>query len=305
MKHATIAIIGAGSVGSTTAYALLLSDVGGEVILVDIDEERCKGEVLDLSDALPFCDASKVRTGTPRDASKADIIVITAGTPQVPDQPRTALVEQNAKIINTIIDGLKPINPNAIIIVVSNPVDIMTMCAQKRSGLPRQQVFGSGTFLDSQRLRGSIARIIGFAEQSIHAYILGEHGNSQFPAWSCAHAGGIPLTQFKQLTPEVLERVAQETREKAFEIIRCKHATFYGIAACVANICEAIIFDQKRILPLSTYVETFDVALSMPVVLGERGIEQQLELELSRCEKNRLAESAEKLRDVKKECPNL
>jgi len=299
MKHSKIAVIGAGNVGATTAYALLLSNVTGEVILVDINEERCKGEVLDLSDALPFCEASKVRSGTAQDAGQADIIVITAGTPQVPGQSRTELVEQNAQIVNSIIKSLKPINPQAIIIVVSNPVDVMTLCAQKTSGLPQNQVFGSGTILDTQRLRGSIAKEIGFAEQSIHAYIVGEHGDTQLPAWSSAYAGGIPLKNFPQLTPDKLDAIAKQTRQKAYEIIECKQATFYGIAACVAHICEAIVFDQKLILPLSTYVQEYDVALSMPVVLGERGIEQQLPIPLNNDEKQKLEESARHLREVR------
>jgi len=305
MKHSTIAVIGAGNVGSTTAYALLLSNVTGEVILVDIDEERCKGEVLDLSDALPFCEASKVRTGTTKDAAQADIIVITAGTPQVPGQARTELVEKNAQIVSTIINQMKPINPHAIMIIVSNPVDVMTLCAQKFSGLPKDQVFGSGTLLDTQRLRGSVAKLIGFAEQSIHAYIIGEHGDTQLPVWSSAYAGGMPLTRFPQLTSEKLDEIAKWTRKKAYEIIECKHATFYGIATCVAAICETIIFDQKRILPLSTYVEAYDVAFSMPVVLGEHGIEQQLSIPLSSNEKEKLEKSAEHLREIRALCPTL
>jgi len=305
MKHSKIAVIGAGNVGATTAYALLLSDVTGEVILVDINEERCKGEVLDLSDAIPLCHASKVCSGTAKDAGQADIIVITAGTPQVPDQPRTELTEKNAQIVSSIIQKLKPINPQAIIIIVSNPVDVMTLCAQKASGLPRNQVFGSGTILDTQRLRGSISKLIGLAEQSIHAYIIGEHGDTQLPAWSSAYAGGIPLKNFPQLTPDKLEAIALQTRQKAYDIIKCKEATFYGIAACVAHICEAIVFDQKRILPLSTYVEEYDVAFSMPVVLGERGIEQQLAIPLSSDEKQKLEASAHHLREVRKTCPTL
>jgi len=305
MKHSSIAVIGIGYVGSTTAYGLLLSNITGEVILVDIDEARCKGEVLDLSDALPFCEASKVRTGTAKEAGQADIIIITAGTPQVPGQARTELVEENAQIVRTIIEQIKPINPQAIIILVSNPVDVMTLCAQKFSGLPRGQVFGSGTLLDTQRLRGGIAKRIGLAEQSIHAFIIGEHGDTQLPAWHSAYAGGVPLKNFPQLTPDVLEELAVWTRKKAYEIIECKRATYYGIATCVAQMCESIIFDQKQVMPLSTYVDEYDVAFSMPVVLGERGIEQRLPIVLSCDEKKKLAESAQHLRDVRAACPAL
>ena len=305
MKHSKIAVIGAGSVGSTTAYALLLSNVTGEVLLVDIDEKRCKGEVLDLSDALPFCEASKVKTGTPREAGQADIIVITAGLAQQPGQTRIDLAEKNAQIICEIVGSLEPINPHAIILIVSNPVDVMTLCAQRFSGLPRNQVFGSGTLLDSQRLRGSISKLIGIAEQSIHAYIIGEHGDTQLPVWSSVQAGGIPIINFPQLTVEKRDEIAHATRKKAYEIIECKRATFYGIAACIAQICEAIIFDQKMIMPLSTYVQEYDVALSMPVVLGERGIEQQLAIPLSADERAKLEESARHLREVRDMCPTL
>ncbi len=298
MKHSKIAIIGAGAVGSTTAYALMLKNIAAEIILVDIDVERCKGEILDLSDALSFCEVSKIRGGTTQDAAQADIIIIAAGARQEPGQIRTELIKTNKKVIASIFEQIKPINPNAIVIMVTNPVDILTLYAQELSGLPRNQVFGSGTFLDTQRLRGLLANKFNIAEQSIHTYILGEHGDSQFPAWSCSHIAGIPLLDFPQFNKKNLADLAEQTRQKAYEIIACKGATYYGIAACVAEMCEAIIFDQKYVMPLSHFVEQFEVCLSLPVVLGEKGIEHILEIPLNKEEQEKLAHSAEQLRSI-------
>ncbi len=302
MKHSTIAIIGAGAVGSTTAYAIMLQNIIAELVLIDIDEKRCLGEILDLSDALSFCVASKIRRGAAEDARNADIIIIAAGIRQKPGQKRIELIEANKKIVTSIINNIKPINPHAIIIMVTNPVDILTLCAQESAGLPRNQVFGSGTFLDTQRLRGLIAKKLNIAEQSINAYILGEHGDSQFPAWSSAHADGRLLLSIPQFNKNKLDAIAQETRDRAYEIIAFKGATYFGIAACVASMCESIIFDQKRIMPLSYFIEDFGVCLSMPTVLGEKGIEQIIPIPLNEEEKELLQQSAHKLQDIKDLC---
>jgi len=296
MKHKKIAIIGAGAVGSTTAYALVLKNIITEVILVDIDEKRCQGEILDLSDALSFCDASKIRSGTTQDAAQADIIIIAAGIRQKPKQTRIELITTNRSIISAILEQIRPINLHAIIIMVTNPVDILTLDAQQFSGLPRNQVFGSGTFLDTQRLCGILAKKLNITEQSISAYVLGEHGDTQFPAWSSAHIANIPLLNFPLVNQENLNQIAEETRKKAYEIIDCKGATHYGIAACVATMCQAIIFNQKLVMPLSCYIPSFDVCLSMPAVLGENGIENILPIPLNEKEQQQLAHSAEHLR---------
>jgi len=296
MKHSQIAIIGAGAVGSTTAYALMLQNIAADIILVDIDEPRCKGEVLDLSGALSFSGTSAIRSGTSKEAGQAKIIIIAAGARQKPGQSRIDLLQTNKKIVSSVIEKIEPINPDTIIIMVTNPVDILTLHAQNLVKLPKKQVFGSGTFLDTQRLRGIIAEKINIAEQSIHAYILGEHGDTQFPAWSCARVAGIPLLDFPQLTEKDLDFIAEKTRQQAYEIIACKGATYYGIAACVAAICENILFDQKRVLPLSCYIDEFNICLSMPVVLGKNGIEQILSMPLNQQEQESLAYSAKQLR---------
>ncbi len=286
MKH-KISIIGAGSVGSTIAYALLLKNIAAEIMLVDVDEIRCRGEILDLSDALPFCGPSLIHAGSTKNVQESEIIIIAAGKRQQPGQERIVLLKENKKIIESIMRSIQPLRKDAIIIVVTNPVDLITRYAQELSNLPTSQVFGSGTFLDTQRLRGALSRKINIAEQSIHAYILGEHGDTQFPVWSCARVAGIPLSDFG-ITQKELDRIAQETKNKAYEIISCKGASYYGIATCVAALCRTIIFDQKRVTPVSCYIKEFDVSLSMPVVLGAKGIEQILTIPLNNKEKKQL-----------------
>ncbi len=296
MKHTKISIIGAGAVGSTIAYALLLKNVAAEISLIDINEARSKGEILDLSDAISFCGPSLIHGDTPKNAGKSDIIIIAAGKRQEPDEDRITLLKTNKKIIKSIIDEIQPINKGSIIIMVTNPVDILTLYAQELLNHPRSQIFGSGTFLDTQRLRGLISHKLHIAEQSIHAYILGEHGDTQFPAWSCARIAGIPLKDFS-LSDQEPEMMAKETRQKAYEIIKRKGATFYGIATCVAALCRTIIFDQNRATPVSCYLEQYDVCLSVPVVLGENGIAKILQLPLNKEEMDKLKYSAQAIKE--------
>lgn len=293
-----IAIIGAGAVGSSIAYALILRNVVAEIILVDIDEKRCKGEILDLSDTL-FWSTAKIKNGNAQDAAQADIIIIAAGARQKPNQPRTELIKTNQSIIAAIIEQIRPINRHAIIVIVTNPVDILTLDAQKFSGLPRNQVFGSGTFLDTQRLCGILSKKLNIAIQSIDAYILGEHGDTQFPVWSTANIAGIPILNFPQINKKVLNQIAEETRKKAYEIISCKGATYYGIAACIATICQTIILNQKLVIPLSCYISSFNICLSMPVILGAEGIEQILPVPLNEIEQQQLVRSAEYLQKMR------
>lgn len=272
MRRSKIAIIGTGAVGAATAYALLWKNAAAEIILVDADEQRCKGEVLDLSDAIPFCCTSLIRHGSFADAAQADIIVIAAGARQRPEQPRDELLKINTEVVKSIMAKLKPLNPAAIIIMVTNPVDTMAWVAHQNCTLNQKQIFGSGTFLDTQRLLGILARHLHVAEDSIHAYILGHHGDMQFAAWSSAHIAGIPISQFPGITESFLEAAAKETKERVYAIISCKEATYYGIAACVADIIESIVFDKKRIIPISCFHAPYDVYLSMPTVIGADGI---------------------------------
>ena len=216
MKHSKIAIIGAGSVGSTTAYALLLKKLTAEIILVDIDEVRCRGEILDLSDALSFGGTTNIRAGNAQDAAQADIIIITAGKAQTPGQTRPELLEANKPILSHIFFTIKPINPQAIIIIVTNPLDALTSLAQTLSGLPQNQVFGTGTFLDTLRLRSIIGKTLNVGPSSVNAYVIGEHGDSQCVAWSSADIAGTPILQFPEITEKKLEIITQQAKDKAY-----------------------------------------------------------------------------------------
>jgi L-lactate dehydrogenase len=295
MKHSKIAIIGAGTVGSTIAYTLLLKTITAEIILIDIDQTRCHGEILDLSDAISFNGTSTIRAGSPADIAQADIIIITAGKPQKPGETRLDLFTANKTIVANIFTSIKPINPQAIIIMVTNPLDPMTMLAQQLSGLPIHQVFGSGTFLDTLRLRGLIAQKTNVASSSVNAYVIGEHGDSQCVVWSSADIAGTPITEFPGIQKKDLDIIAHQVKNKAYEIIECKGSTAFGIAACIAKICEAIIFNQKIVIPLSTYIEQYQTYLSMPAVLGENGIEKTISIPLNNDEANAISSSAQQL----------
>ncbi len=296
MHAIKIAIIGAGSVGTTLAYTLMQRNLPAEIDLIDVNEKRCKGEILDLQDALPFYKTSTIKSGAPTDAKNADIIIIAAGARQAIGQSRIELLQQNEKIIADIIKQITPLKKDAILIMVTNPVDILTMQALKLSKLPETQVFGSGTILDSMRLRELIAEHLKLSPRSIHAYVLGEHGESQVPAWSISSIAGTPILEHPNLDINILSKLSQEARNRVYEIISCKGATFYGVASCVASMIENIIFDQKIITLLSCWSEEYQLCMSLPCILGKTGIEKQLLLKLSEHEQQLLKSSAETLR---------
>ena len=298
MKRARVAIIGAGSVGSTTAYALLLKNSAAEIILIDIDEARCYGEILDLSDVLTFGGGSTIRSGTSVDAAQADIIIIAAGKAQKPDETRLDLLQINQKIVTDIFKSINPINSTAIIIMVTNPIDLLTDLAQSLSGLPQNQVFGTGTLLDTLRLRGIIAEKINVARESIQAYVIGEHGDSQVVAWSSAEIAGRPIAQFPGIEYKDFEEIAQKVKNSAYDIIKCKGSTYFGIASCVAMICNALLCDEKIVVPLSTYIKEYGAVFSMPVVLGQKGIEKIVPIFLHDDEQKKLVISAQELRKL-------
>ena len=256
-KDIKIAIIGAGSVGSTIAYTLVMKNLVAEVILVDINEAKEEGEVMDINDVLSFVETGKIKGGDYKDASSADIIIITAGLPQkIGEQSRLELVNKNKEILKSIFKQLISINPEAVIIVVSNPVDIMTYYAQELSGIPRNQVFGTGTSLDTSRLRTEIALALDINAQSVSGFVLGEHGESEFVAWSTVNVGGVPIKE--KLSEEKLNEIAQKVKDDAKNIIDRKGATFYGIAAVTADIVEAVLLDQDKVLPVSIRIENWN-----------------------------------------------
>ncbi|RKO87042.1 hypothetical protein BDK51DRAFT_17692 [Blyttiomyces helicus] len=259
-KPSRVAIIGAGSVGSTAAYACTLQGCASEVLLVDIDEKMRDAQVLDLQDC-GFVSDTKVRAGSFADAGAADIIVITAGAKQRPGESRPELVGRNRAILASVLKNMQPIQPDAVLLIVANPVDALTSVAQQLSGLPKNQVLGSGTFLDSERLRAALADRLGVAQTAVHAYVIGEHGDSQVVAWGSATVGNTPLLQLPGMAGVNLPELAVSVRDKAQSIIAAKGATHFGIGTCVASLCAAILNDKRHVRPVSHYIPDLDVCI--------------------------------------------
>ncbi|KAI9804248.1 MAG: hypothetical protein M1833_007055 [Piccolia ochrophora] len=296
-----IAIVGAGSVGAAIANALLYRRVAGHIVFTDIDAARLHAQAQDLSDAA-FLSNARIHEGTARDAGQCDIIVISAGAKQRPEDTRLALVQRNYEMLRSVLGDMKPIRPDAILVLVANPVDVLTFFAQKLSGLPKAQVLGSGTFLDSTRLRSMLATKAQVADTAVHAYVLGEHGDSQFVAWSSVTIGCTPLSTVLPLTADERSAIATAAKDKALEIIKVKGFTSYGVAAIVTSICESILFDQRHVRPLSHWQEELQCCLSLPAVLGRNGIARTVELPLSEEEESLLQASASTMKDVIKSC---
>lgn len=291
MKQPVIAIIGAGAVGATVAYSLIMHALAAKIIMVDIDEKKCEGEVKDLKDALAISSISGIMSGSLKEASQADIIIITAGIAQKPGQTRFEILKTNHEVIGSLIHDMKPFKKSSIIIVVSNPVDVLTRYVQEIAGLPQNQVFGSGTLLDTLRLRGLLAEHLSVHPQSVDAYVLGEHGDSQFVPWSLARIGGSPLASFS-LNQKTLDALAVTVQNKAYDIIACKGFTAFGVATSVALYCKAITTDSKQIYPVSCFIKELGVCLSMPVVLGAQAVEQIIRPPLLAHEQEKLIQSA-------------
>lgn len=269
-----IAIIGAGAVGSATAYTLMEKNIASTIILVDVNEKKCFGEVQDISDAATLGIHSKIIKGSLIQAGQADIAIICAGFPQMQGQTRIELLKKNSEIIKEIINKMQPINPNLIMIMVTNPVDILTYLCQKISGLPKNQIFGSGTFLDSLRLRYEIAERLNISSDSVNVDVIGEHGDSQFPIWSQATINGLKLVEYKKFSDGELEQFAKIAKHKAYNIIENKGCTNWAIAKCVAYYCKNIIFNTLKIIPVSCYYEEKNIAINLPAILSNKGIEK-------------------------------
>lgn len=295
----SIAVIGAGSVGSTVAYTLINKPIASEILLVDPKEEIRDAHVRDLSDATFHGSTSTtIRAGTHKEAGQCDIIIVTAGAKQKKGESRTDLIDRNRHILRSVINDMKPLKKSAILLLVANPVDILTYFALEFSGLPKQHVIGSGTYLDSARLRGAIAAKAGVAASSIDAYVLGEHGESQVVAWSCSNVSGVPLSQFPATQNLDRAAMAAETKDKAAAIISSKGSTEFGIASVAASICKSILFNQRNVKPVSHYQDEYDVCLSKPAILSRNGIEGTVELPLNEEEKAALGESAKEMRRI-------
>jgi L-lactate dehydrogenase len=285
------------------------SGMFSEMVLIDIDKNKAEGEALDIAHGLPFAKPMKIYAGDYKDLEDAYIIVVTAGAAQKPGETRLDLVNKNVAIFKTIIPEIAKYNKDAIMLIVSNPVDILTYAAVKLSGYPESRVFGSGTVLDSARFRYLLGEHLHVDPRSVHAYIVGEHGDSEIAAWSSASIAGMPIHKFCELRGffdhrTISARIADNVRNSAYEIIEKKHATYYGIAMSVRRICEAIVRDEKSVLPISSVQhganDIYDVALSMPAIIGANGVETKVPLNLDDEEKENLIASANGLKDVLK-----
>ncbi|KAJ4370590.1 hypothetical protein N0V83_005111 [Neocucurbitaria cava] len=296
----SIAILGCGDVGSTLAYTLILQPICSEVILVDPKKELLEAQVRDLGDAT-YRGASgvRVRAGTHKDAGQADIVVITAGAKQKTGESRLSLLSRNLNILESIFSSMAPISPHTILLLVANPVDILTYFARRLSGLPESQVLGTGTSLDSARLRGILAEKAEVAPSSIDAYVLGEHGDSQSlgPVQQSAPRP-LALAMPDQLTPEFKASISSHTRGAAGAIIAAKGCTAYGIGNIAASICKYILFDSRSVRPLSFYQPELGCCLSMPAVVGRKGIIKAMPIQLDYEEQAALETCASGLRGV-------
>lgn len=302
-----IGIIGCGFVGSASGFALMHSGLFSEMVLVDIDRERAEGEAMDISHGIPFAGPMKIYAGDYDDLKDAAMIVITAGANQKPDETRLDLVHKNAKIMASVVREIAKRDCQGILLVVSNPVDILTHVAQKVSGFPENRVIGSGTVLDSARLKYQLGKHLGVDNRSVHAFIIGEHGDSEIAAWSSANVSGVPLHLMCEMRghfnhEDNTEEIEETVRSSAYEIIAKKDATYYGIAMVVKRICQAIVRDEKSIFPISLRMHgeygISDVVLSMPAIVGADGVENLIPISLDEREVERLHESADTLREI-------
>jgi L-lactate dehydrogenase len=303
-----IAIVGAGAVGATVAYACLIRGVGKSIALYDLNADKTRAEVLDLNHGLQFTPMASVTGSDDIEVCRdADVVVVTAGAKQKPGQTRLDLAEANVAMCRTLVPRLLEVAPDAVLLMVTNPVDVLTYAALKTSGLPVNRVFGSGTVLDSSRLRLLIAQHCDVAVQNVHAYIAGEHGDSEIPLWSSATIGSVPLLDWNVPGRPPLDAAARDAIHArvvgaAEEIIRGKGATNYAIGLATARIIEAVLFDERQVLPVSSLLDgpagIGNVCLSLPSVVDRSGVRTVLPVPLSGAEADGLRRSAETVQGV-------
>lgn len=299
------AIIGCGNVGATCAYTLMHSGILSEIVLLDANAKKAEGEAMDLNHALPFLSPMRICAGTYEDLADCGIIIIAAGAGQTKGETRIDLLKKNRAILRTILDSIKPVNTEAILLLVSNPVDILTYIALELSGFDPHRVIGSGTVLDTARLKFLVGRMLQVDSRNVHTFIIGEHGDSELPVWSSANVSGIDLYGFCKISgvPDYqnqLDRMFLEVRTSAYKIIENKGATYYAIAEAVLRIVDSIVRDQDSILPVSTLVEGHyglsDICLGVPSVIGADGVKNVLDIPLSQAEYADLHTSAKALK---------
>lgn len=305
-----VAVIGCGFVGSSSAFALMQSGLFSEMVLIDADTKRAEGEAMDISHGISFARPMQIYAGNYDDITDAAIIVITAGANQKPDETRLDLIKKNAAIMKSIVGEIKKRDFGGILLIVSNPVDILTLIALKESGYPSNRVIGSGTVLDTGRFKYLLGEHLDVDSRSVHAFIIGEHGDSELAAWSNARIGGLKVNDFCELRghfnhKQSMKKIFENVRNSAYEIIERKHATYYGIAMAVKRICEAIVRNEKSILPVSSLMTgeygLNDVVLSIPAVVDETGVQKVIPIELNDEELTKLKDSANILKDIAKD----
>lgn len=286
-----VMIVGTGNVGATIGYALVNQHSGvRELILTDLDSADAEGEALDLNDCLAVAPTSmNIKAGSYKDAKDCDIIIITAGAAQKPGETRLELLQKNAKIIKSIVDEIMQSGFNGIFLLVTNPVDVISYLTWQYSGLPPEQIIGSGTVLDSARLRLKIAKALDVHPKSVHAYQIGEHGDTEFALWSSANLGGHLIK--KLMSSKELDQIENFAKNEAYEIINKKGATYYGIGACVANIVSNILNDERRVLPVSSYDDLSGIFTGFPTVLGKSGVIRRLNLQMTEQESLKMQHS--------------
>lgn len=302
-----VAVIGCGFVGATSAFSLIQTGLFSEMVLIDANTQKAEGEAMDLSHGSAYLTPMNIYAGNYDDIVDAGLIVITAGANQKPDETRLDLVKKNVQIFKSIIPEIKERNCEGILLIVSNPVDILTEVALKLSGFPAHRVIGSGTVLDTARLKYVLGKHLQVDPRDIHAYIIGEHGDSELVVWSGAQVAGIHINHFCELRghfnhEESMERLAQEVRDSAYEIIKRKGATYYGVAVAVKRIATAIVKDEHAVLPISSLMQgefgLNDICLSIPTVIGQNGVEKVVDIYLNNDENEKLQTSAKALKDV-------
>ena len=302
-----VVMIGCGFVGAACSFAIMQSGLFSEMVLIDADKSKAEGEALDISHGVPFAKPINIYPGDYDDIKDASLIIITAGANQKPSETRLDLVKKNISIFKSIIPEIKKRDFNGVLLIVANPVDILTTVAQKLSGLPENKVIGSGTVLDTARLKYELGNHLNVDSRSVHAFIIGEHGDSEIAAWSSANVSGIPLNKFCEMRghfnhDEAMKRIAENVKNSAYEIIEKKKATYYGVAMAVKRICEAIVRDEKSILPISSLMKgdfgIEGISLSMPAIVGKDGVECLVPIQLNEEEISKLQQSAQTLKNT-------
>lgn len=305
-----ITIIGAGSVGSTIAYTLSSQDIASEIVLIDINKQKAEGEVLDIIQGTCFRDPISIIAGEYEDAKDSDIVIITSGIARKPGQTRLELTQTNVNILKSITPEIVKAAPNALYLIVSNPVDIMTYVFTKISGLPENQILGSGTILDSARLRCGLSEHFQIAQSNIHAYVFGEHGDTSFIPWSGAYISGVSVDEYydlekklgKDIEPIDKEAMLQYVQKSGGEIISKKGATFYAVSSSVCKLCSLLVASSESISTVSTMMHgeygIENVCLSTLTLVGPNGVQGKVPMRMTKTEIEQLKKSADALKEI-------